>query len=166
MENRCNNIRRQIKVLIWFFMVSLVISGLTAMPAREGISFLLGVVPASWTFTYDYLQHIRTALYSCDSILFYGYDWLAFAHIVIAIAFYGVIKDPVRNTWVLQFGMIACMLIIPFAFVMGGVRGIPVWWRLVDCSFGVLGIIPLWIARRKVSVLEACIAKEKLNIVF
>ncbi|MDB6032636.1 MAG: hypothetical protein JWM16_2974, partial [Verrucomicrobiales bacterium] len=33
--------------------------------------------------------------------------------------------------------MIACVAIIPYAFVFGAVRQIPIWWRLIDCSFGV-----------------------------
>jgi hypothetical protein len=37
----------------------------------------------------------------------YGTDWLAFAHIVIAVAFWGPLKNPVRNVWVIEFGMIA-----------------------------------------------------------
>jgi hypothetical protein len=24
-------------------------------------------------------------------------------------------------------------------------RGIPFWWRLIDCSFGIFGTIPLWL---------------------
>jgi hypothetical protein len=32
----------------------------------------------------------------------YGTDWLAFAHLVIAVAFWGPIRDPVRNVWVVQ----------------------------------------------------------------
>lgn len=166
MKTKTVNIRRQINYVIIFFMVSLTLSGITAMPAREGITFLLNVVPASWTFFYDFLMHIREALFSCDPVLFYGYDWLAFAHIVIAIAFYGVIKDPVRNIWVVEFGMIACILIVPFAFVMGTVRGIPVWWRLVDCSFGAFGILPLWFVRTKIRQLDKLIESEKLNTIF
>ena len=160
------SIRRQINALTVFFMVSLAISGITAMPVREGITILMTTVPSSWTYIYDFLAHIREALYHCDPILFYGYDWLAFAHIVLAILFYGLIKDPVRNIWLVQFGMIACMLIIPFAFVMGTVRGIPVWWRLIDCSFGVIGIIPLWLIHQRIDRLQKIIDSEKLNTVF
>jgi hypothetical protein len=39
-------------------------------------------------------------------------------------------------------------LIIPYAFVFGQIRGIPVWWRLIDCAFGIFGVIPLYLARR------------------
>jgi hypothetical protein len=26
---------------------------------------------------------------------------------------------------------------------MGAVRGIPIYWRLIDCSFGIFGLVPL-----------------------
>jgi hypothetical protein len=86
--------------------------------------------------------------------LFYGTDWLAFGHFVIAIAFIGTLKDPVRNRWLFDFGLIACALVIPFALVMGGVRGIPLWWRLVDCLFGIFGAVPLWLCRKWTLELE------------
>ena len=34
------------------------------------------------------------------------------------------------------------------------IRGIPLAWRLIDCSFGVIGAIPLLIALRKTTLLE------------
>jgi hypothetical protein len=58
------------------------------------------------------------------------------------------LRDPARNIWVYSFGLIACVMILPYAFVCGAARGIPVYWRLIDCSFGVFGFIPLWICRR------------------
>ena len=87
--------------------------------------------------------------------LFYGVDWLAFGHFVIALAFVGALRDPVRNSWLFTFGMIACALVVPYAFIFGAIRGIPIWWRLIDCSFGVFGIVPLWLCKRWVSELEA-----------
>ena len=83
----------------------------------------------------------------------YGTDWLAFAHFVIAVAFIGPWRDPVRNVWVVEFGMIACALVVPFALVMGSVREIPFGWRLIDCSFGVFGIVPLWFCRQLIKQL-------------
>jgi hypothetical protein len=80
--------------------------------------------------------------------LFYGTDWLAFGHFVIAISFLGPLRNPVRNNWVIDFGIIACALVIPFALIFGSIRGIPFWWRLIDCSFGVFGLVPLLFARR------------------
>ena len=87
--------------------------------------------------------------------LAYGYDWLAFAHLVIAVAFIGVLQDPVRNKWVVQFGRIACIMVFPLAFTAGMIRGIPVFWRLIDCSFGLIGLIPLTICYRKIQKLES-----------
>ena len=82
--------------------------------------------------------------------MFYSTDWLAFAHITIAISFLGPLRDPVRNIWVVEFGMIACVLLIPLALICGPIRGLPVFWIVIDCSFGVFGIIPLVIAYRHV----------------
>jgi hypothetical protein len=52
-------------------------------------------------------------------------------------------RDPVRNKWVLQWLLICCLLVIPLALICGAIRGIPFWWRLIDCSFGVVGAVPL-----------------------
>ena len=59
-----------------------------------------------------------------------------------------LLRDPVRNIWLFRSGMIACVLVVPYAFVCGGLRGIPIYWRLIDCSFGVFGFIPLWFCHR------------------
>jgi len=98
-----------------------------------------------------WLFKVRDALMNVESqypFLFYGTDWLAFGHFVIAIVFVGALRDPVRNRWLFDFGLIACVLVVPFALVVGGLRGIPVWWRLIDCSFGVFGFVPLWWCRQ------------------
>jgi hypothetical protein len=50
--------------------------------------------------------------------------------------------------------MIACGLVVPWALILGEVRGIPVYWRLIDCSFGVGGFFPCWIAYRAARELE------------
>jgi hypothetical protein len=70
--------------------------------------------------------------------------------LVIAVAFWGPIKAPVKNIWVVEFGIIACLLVILLALVCGPIRGIPFYWRLIDCSFGVFGLIPLVIARKMI----------------
>jgi hypothetical protein len=84
----------------------------------------------------------------------YGGDWLAFGHFVIALAFVGAWRHPVRNRWLFDFGLLACALVIPYSLIFGQLRGIPIWWRLIDCSFGVLGAIPLWFCRRYARELE------------
>ncbi|MHC4498648.1 MAG: hypothetical protein ACYS21_05980, partial [Planctomycetota bacterium] len=59
-----------------------------------------------------------------------------------------------KNVWVIEFGIIACLLIIPVALIAGQIRGIPFFWRLIDCSFGVIGVIPLIICRRYIKQIE------------
>jgi hypothetical protein len=93
--------------------------------------------------------------------LLYGYDWLAFAHLVLALVFIGPYRDPVRNKWVVEFGIYTCLLIIPFALIAGYYRGIPFWWRLIDCSFGAIGLIPLMLAYKKIVTIESLSINEK-----
>ena len=73
---------------------------------------------------------------------------------MLAIVFIGPYKDPVKNKWVIEFGAIACLLVIPFAFIAGYFHGIPFWWRLIDCSFGILGLVPLGICYNKINEIE------------
>jgi hypothetical protein len=44
--------------------------------------------------------------------------------------------------------MISCALIIPYALIFGGLRGIPLGWRFVDCSFGVFGFVPVLLCKK------------------
>ena len=81
--------------------------------------------------------------YRDQPFIAYGTDWLAFGHIIIAMFFIGPWVRPRGNEWVLKVGIVACALVFPLALVCGPLRGIPFYWRLIDCSFGLLGAIPL-----------------------
>ena len=59
-------------------------------------------------------------------------------------------RDPLRNLWVVEWALIACALVIPLAPARGPLRGIPPFWRAIDCSFGVFGAVPLWLLRREI----------------
>jgi hypothetical protein len=145
----------RIRVLLWLFVAGLVISGATAIPLETEVGWLtkwFGNAPVIGAW----LARVHEALVDTNAkypFLFYGTDWLAFGHFAIAVAFIGPLRDPVKNIWVVEFGMIACVLIVPYAFIMGALRGIPFWWRLIDCSFGVIGIVPLCLARRQIKSL-------------
>ncbi len=151
--------KREIKLtrrLIGFFITALFFSGLTAIPVDAELSFLLKTFPGDSPVSY-WLGKVLVAYRSTDrqnSFLLYGYDWLAFAHFVLAILFVGPYRDPVKNKWVIEFGLIACVLIFPLAFINGDFRGIPIGWQLVDCSFGVFGFVPLWICYQKIKAFE------------
>jgi len=153
---------KRVRLLLWFFIVALVASGLTAFPLEWELSVLNNLVtnsplPALWPTLVAWVARVNTGLqetYHHYSFMAYGTDWLAFAHIVIAVAFLGPLKDSVRNIWVIEFGMIACALVVPLALICGPIRGIPFFWQLIDCSFGVLGIIPLWLCRNTIRQIE------------
>lgn len=140
-----------IRQLLLSFIIILFLSGLTVIPVEAELTFLLKIFPSS-TQLYYWLQKVLTAYKNVNNdtpFLLYGYDWLAFAHFILAILFIGPYRDPVKNIWVIEFGLIACILIFPLAFVAGSFRGIPVGWRLIDCSFGLFGFLPLWICHSK-----------------
>ncbi len=152
-------LRRRIKLLTWFFIIGLFLSGVTAIPLLPEVNWLANVIGADGksSATTEWLLRVRDALAQTQAqhpFLFYGTDWLAFGHFVIALVFIGALRDPVRNRWLFDFGLIACVLVIPFALVFGGLRGVPFWWRLVDCSFGVFGFVPLWFCRKWAKELE------------
>lgn len=160
--NREAQLRSRIRWLTSIFMVGLVASGATAIPVLTEVNWLaqaLGGEPDSSVLA-EWLGRVRTALGQTQTqypFLYYGTDWLAFGHFMIALVFAGALRDPVRNRWLFDFGLIACASVIPYAFAFGAVRGIPVWWRLVDCSFGVFGALPLWLCRTWVAELEPAI---------
>jgi hypothetical protein len=148
---------RSIRLLLVLFIVGLVLSGLTAFPLLSELRLLTSwfgkntVIGSYFPGLAYWLSLVREGLEVADQkypFLAYGTDWLAFAHLTIAIAFWGPLKDPVKNIWVVEFGMIACLMVIPLALICGFIRGIPFFWQLIDCSFGIFGIIPLFIARR------------------
>jgi hypothetical protein len=152
---------KQTRYWIIFFMITLFLSGLTAIPLESELSFLTRCFSPQTTIG-AWLDKVYLALAETNHkypFIAYGSDWLAFAHFVLAILFIGPLKDPVKNKWVIEFAMIACLLIIPFAFIAGEFRGIPLWWRLIDCSFGVVGLIPLSICHSKIKQIESLINK-------
>jgi len=148
----------RIRILLLGFTIGLLLSGLTAIPLRWELNHLAQFLGASPADTVDtttgFLQWVvkvmdgLNAAYAVCPFVAYGTDWLAFGHIAIAIAFIGPLRDPIRNIWVIEFGMITCALVVPFALIFGPIRDIPFFHQLIDCSFGVVGIVPLWLARR------------------
>jgi hypothetical protein len=162
---RTEVLERRVRVLLLLFIAGLVVSGVTAFPLVTELRWLTGVLgagpdtrPDDVTGVLRWLVTVRDALIETNArypFLAYGTDWLAFAHLVIAVAFWGPLSDPVRNRWVVTFGLIACAGVIPLALIAGAVREIPFYWRLIDCSFGVGGAILLWPCARAIDELEA-----------
>lgn len=150
-------LKKNIRNWIIFFIVALVISGITAFALETELAWLNHILAGRNSGFSFWINKVYNALRETNRdypFLAYGYDWLAFAHLVIAVAFIGVLKEPVRNKWIIQFGRIACWMILPLAFIAGHIRGIPFYWQLIDCSFGIIGLIPLSICHRKIEKLE------------
>ena len=147
----------KIRILILFFMLALILSGATAMPAETLLSWLMQYKDMMPQKLGDWLQTCYLALVDTNNkypFLAYGYDWLAFAHIVIAMAFIGPLKDPVKNKWIIDWAILACLAVIPLAFITGPIRQVPMFHILIDCSFGIIGLIPLVICRKMIRRLE------------
>ncbi|OCX50534.1 hypothetical protein BEL04_22415 [Mucilaginibacter sp. PPCGB 2223] len=145
---------RRIKTYISIVIIGLVISGITAFPIESELALLAH--PGNSTMN-NWLNTIYQAVKTTNQNypwLSYGTDWLAFAHIMLAVLFIGPLRDPVKNIWVIEFGMIACVAIFPLALIAGGIRGIPLFWRLIDCSFGVMAFVPLYLTYRAVKKLD------------
>lgn len=148
-------LRREIRILLYVVIIGLILSGITAFPIHTEVAYARDLI-AYFKLDNSLSQWMETVYKGVDEVhrnypfIAYGTDWLAFAHLILAILFLGIIKDPVRNIWVLQFGLIACVGIFPLALVAGTVRGIPIYWQLIDCSFGLFGGLVLLICYKKV----------------
>ena len=158
MENK-TTLQRRIRFLLVFFMCALAVSGLTAIPLQWELRLLMPAIAktSQWGINFpafsQWIARVNDAVqhgYGQYPFLAYGTDWLAFGHVAIAFAFIGPLRDPIKNIWVIEFGMIACLLVIPWTLIFGAMRGIPFFWQLIDMSFGILGIIPLWVARQSI----------------
>lgn len=160
-----NSILKKIRILLVVFIVGLVLSGVTALALETELTWLsdlllkpVAIDQSFYSSFYIWIVRIRMGLHETNArypFIAYGTDWLAFAHIVIAILFVGPLMDPVRNNWIIRFGLIACVLVIPFAFICGTVREIPLGWKLIDCSFGILGFVVLALVWRLIRKLDS-----------
>jgi hypothetical protein len=163
----------RIRFWLILFVIGLLVSGVTAFPLESESRLLVNVLHSDWSPATEqlpglvsWIDRVHDGLVQTNReypFIAYGTDWLGFAHLVIAVAFWGPIKDPVRNIWVVQFGMIACLAVIPLALIAGSIRGIPWWWQLIDMSFGIFGIVPLLFAYREIGRFSLALPAEPVR---
>jgi hypothetical protein len=144
---------RRYRLVLGAFIVGLVLSGMTAFPLLHELRLLMDLFgipldeePMSLSGVRQWICTVHNGLRETHHFhpwLAYGTDWLAFGHLIIALFFIGPWREPVANAWVLKIGVVACVAVIPLALICGPIRGIPFYWRLIDCSFGVIGALPL-----------------------
>src|SRR5918993_3520269 len=158
-----SKLRRRIRNVVIVFTIGLLLSGITAFPIETQLAIAYENISWFPKYVQSWISAVYLAVKDTNQhypYLAYGTDWLAFAHIVISINFLGPLKDPIKNVWVIQFGIIACIAVFPLAFIAGAVRNIPFYWRIIDCSFGVFGGLLLWYCLKQIEKLEriTCIA--------
>src|SRR4029077_3426667 len=97
-------LRRRINLLTCLFIIGLVLSGVTAVPLQSELNLLVNLFGSNGDSSEmaNWLLRVRDALAQTQvqhSFLFYGTDWLAFGHFMLALVFIGALRDPIRNRW-------------------------------------------------------------------
>ena len=160
-----NQLRRRIRAYIIFFICAILVSGITTFPIETELAYLVehdSLIPNPFR---DWFATVYEAVRTTNAqypYLAYGVDWLGWAHCIIAIMFIGPLRDPVRNIWVIQWGIIACLLVFPLALIAGHIREVPFYWRLVDCSLGLFGLLPLTLCLKDIKRLEVLEARTRV----
>lgn len=143
-----------IRICLVIVILGLVVSGVTAFPLREELMLGRDIVNGTGlnaifpdlAFWVNRVAEGLDVTGTAYPFIAYGTDWLAFAHLAIAVAFIGPLIDPIRNVWVTIWGLVMCAGIVPLALIAGAIRGLPIGWQLIDISFGVIAAIPLTVA--------------------
>lgn len=151
---------QQIRKVVIVFMSLLILSGVSAFPLVTEVQWMKAHINVFPVYFHNWILTVHHSVMQTPEIVLYGTDWLAFAHIIISLFFIGVYQDPVRNKFIVNVGIAACLFVFPLAFVCGPIRNIPFYHQVIDCCFGILGLIPLCYIRRKISLIEG---KEKYN---
>lgn len=148
------------RVSMSIFIFGLVVSGATAFPLLTELRILVAAFDsmsigsgeaAGWLV--GWIREVHVGLertYADYPWIAYGTDWLAFGHLVIALFFIDPLLRPQNSRANIVVGIIACVAVVPLALVCGPIRAIPPFWRLVDSSFGVLGVLPLVYCLRQI----------------
>jgi hypothetical protein len=144
---------KKIRIHLLLFAALLILSGVTAFPIQTEIGFLHHNKELFPPLMEEWIKTLYQAIDHTPQLMFYGTDWLAFAHIVIALFFIPVYIHPQRYQLNLRIAMAACLLIFPLAFIFGPIRGIPFFHQLIDCSFGLAGYLYLQFILRKINQL-------------
>lgn len=156
-ENSQNRLRRKIKIAIIITIAGLLLNGISAIPLISELKILLSKPDALPQFLRDWWMYVNKGVNDTTRFypfMRYGFDWLAFAHLLIAIAFIGPLKDPIKNEWIIQWGMIASALSVIMALGWERLRGIPLWWSCIDAAIAIVAFIVLWLCNNWIKELK------------
>jgi hypothetical protein len=149
------------RIVLGIFIIGLVLSGISALPLQWELS-VLDRWFGSRAELGHFISHVHSGiLQTYARFPFFGYatDWLGLGHFVIAAFFILPFFDPIRYRAVLCVGVAACAGVIVLALISGPIRGIPFFWTLIDCSFGIFGAIPLFYCLRLTAKRDKAIAR-------
>jgi len=159
-----HKLRNTIRHYILFFIFMIVINGIIVFPAVSVLGFLNEHLQAFPHFLRPWLSRVYVAVKTTNEqfpFLSYGTDWLAFAHLVIAMVFIGPLRDPVKNIWIIQWAMISCLCVFPLVLIAGPVRGIPFYWQMIDCFFGAVGFVLLYLCYKRIIRLKSILEQKQ-----
>jgi len=152
---------KRTKLMLAIVVFGLIVSAVTIWPAipelKMAVSIAWGDAEPTGTLHKFVLQAIDglEAMEADYPFMLYAHDWLAFALIMLAILFAGAIKDPVRNIWIVQCGLIMCALVPIIPVICIPIRNLPWIWFWMDFAFAPAAALPLWIALRDIKRAEA-----------
>ena len=156
-------LRRKIKAVIIITIVGLLLNGISAVPLQTELKILLSNPDALPAFVRDWWMYVQKGVSETSwnyTFMRYGFDWLAFAHLLIAIAFLGPLKDPIKNEWVITWGMIASALSALMALGWEQKRLIPLWWACIDASIAIIAFLILLLCNSWVQQLKRLTEKN------
>ncbi len=153
-------LRRKIKAVIIITIMGLLLNGISAVPLLSELNILLSKPDALPGFLREWLIYVNKGVYETSAkytFMRYGFDWLAFAHFLIAIAFIGPLKDPIKNEWVVRWGMIASALSVLMAFGWEHERAIPLWWSCIDAFIAIIAFVILLLCNKWIQQLKTAL---------
>jgi hypothetical protein len=133
------------RIALGILIFGLGLSGISALPLQWELSILARWFAGTGRIG-DFIAFVHSGIektYPQFPFFGYGTDWLGFGHFVIAMFFVLPLVDPIKYRAVFYVGLIACAGVIVLPLIAGPIRGIPFFWTLIDCSFGIFGAIPL-----------------------
>ncbi|MEP6466784.1 MAG: hypothetical protein ABJB05_10795 [Parafilimonas sp.] len=158
-----SKLRNKIKTAIILIIIGLLLNGISAVPLHTELKILLSnpeILPEFlrnwWTYVHEGVRE-TTKHYG---FMRYGFDWLAFAHLLIAIVFIGPLKDPIKNEWIITWGLIVSVLSIIMALGGERLRDIPFWWSCIDAGIAIISFIILWFCNKWIKQLKTITANK------
>ncbi len=152
----------RIRLCLALLMAGLLFSSLPGFFPLNGTKWILGLLARTSHFgdgtpLFTWFLGTRQALMATSltaRFLFYATNRDGLSRILFALLFLGPYRDPVRNRWVINFGLLSCAALVLFAFVAGEIQGMPFLWRCADAAFALLCALPLLLCKHYIHLFE------------